>query len=411
VPARVVGDPTRIQQVLTNLVGNALKFTEHGHILIAVRQESRAESRTTLHVSVTDTGIGIPPEKHATIFEAFSQADGSTTRRFGGTGLGLTISTTLVRLMGGRLWVESEPGAGSTFHFTVALDVAGEGAPIPPAPAWPPARTAAAFAAGAEGPPVRILLAEDNDVNQRVASGLLTRRGHHVTVAGNGREAMARLEHETFDLVLMDLQMPVMSGIDATIAIRLRERGTGRHVRIVAMTARAMDSDRERCLAAGMDGYLSKPIDPAMLFAVVERGDEGDSGHETPRAEPPAAGPLTFDEDALRHRLSGNQELMSDVICVFLEDLPARLAAITDAVAACDAAALRAAAHALKGAAGNLSAGGLFEAAHMLERVAAESHMEAADAALRRLSVEAANVIDVLRHRPPSPKEPTPCVS
>ncbi len=133
-PAGVVGDPTRIQQVLTNLVGNALKFTERGHVFVAVREDSRAEGSTTLHFSVTDTGIGIPPEKHDAIFEAFRQADGSTTRRFGGTGLGLTISATLVRLMGGRLWVESEPGAGSTFHFTVALDVTdapdGPAAPI-----------------------------------------------------------------------------------------------------------------------------------------------------------------------------------------------------------------------------------------------------------------------------------------
>ena len=204
----------------------------------------------------------------------------------------------------------------------------------------------------------RPLLVEDNVVNQRVASGLLTRRGHHVTVAQDGREALARLDQETFDLVLMDLQMPVMGGLDATVAIRLRERVTGQHVRIVAMTAHAMSSDRERCLAAGMDGYLSKPIDPPMLFAVVEQDGDGGGGVQTA-----VAGPVTFDEDALRHRLSGDDELMTDVIRVFLEDLPVRLAAIKDAVTGRNADALRAAAHALKGAAGNLSAGGLFEAA------------------------------------------------
>ena len=541
VPAGVVGDSTRIQQVLTNLVGNALKFTERGHVVIAVREDSRTEGSTKLHFSVADTGIGIPPEQHEAIFEAFRQADGSTTRRFGGTGLGLTISATLVRLMGGRLWVESEPGAGSTFHFTVALDVtaAPEARPgdlLPPhldvlivddndvnrrilaeqvrrwgmtatvvasgraalealiaaarnhrpfelilldanmpdmdgfevaaevgkrpelasatvmmltssgefgdqtrcaelgiaayltkpvysadllaaieraigskpSTAAPSVArsTAGALAMGADGRPVRILLVEDNVVNQRVASGLLTRRGHHVTVAEDGREALALLDRETFDLVLMDVQMPVMGGLDATAAIRLRERVTGRHVRIVAMTAHAMNSDRERCLAAGMDGYLSKPIDPPMLFAVVEQDNDGGAEVQTV-----VAGPVTFDEDALRYRLSGDDELMTDVIRMFLEDLPVRLAAIKDAVTARNADALRAAAHALKGAAGNLSAGGLFEAACVLERVGAESHMDAAEGAWRQLSVEASNVIDMLRRRVDSAREPYSCAS
>jgi signal transduction histidine kinase/CheY-like chemotaxis protein/HPt (histidine-containing phosphotransfer) domain-containing protein len=409
VPAGVVGDPTRIQQVLTNLVGNALKFTERGHVLVAVRQDSRAEGSTKLHVSVTDTGIGIPPAQHEAIFEAFRQADGSTTRRFGGTGLGLTISATLVRLMGGRLWVESVPGEGSTFHFTVALDVADVSAarPADQSVATP---TAARSKAGAlplssDSPRARILLVEDNLVNQRVASGLLTRRGHHVTVAPNGREALARLDRETFDLVLMDLQMPVMDGIAATVAIRQRESVTGEHIRIVAMTAHAMRSDRERCLAAGMDGYLSKPIDPRMLYAVVEQ--DGGDGH----VQTAVARTITFDRDALRRRLSDDHELMTDVIRVFLEDLPVRLAAIKDAVTARNAVALREAAHGLKGAAANLSADGLFEAAGVLERLGAESHMDAAEGAWRQLSVEATNVIDVLRRTSPSSKEPYSCVS
>ena len=421
VPAGVVGDPTRIQQVVTNLVANALKFTARGHVFIAVREDSRAEGRTTLHVSVTDSGIGIPPEQHDAIFEAFRQADGSTTRRFGGTGLGLTISATLVRLMGGRLWVESEPGAGSTFHFTVALDVAvaPETQPTDLGPSQPdglivddsapPAGQfrAGAFAMGTGGRRARILLVEDNVVNQRVASGLLARRGHHVTIAQDGREALARLDRETFDLVLMDLQMPVMSGLDATAAIRLRERVTGQHIRIVAMTAHAMNSDRDRCLAAGMDGYLSKPMDPHMLFAVVEQDGVADDANVQTAVD----GRVTFDEDALGHRLSGDHELITDVIRVFLEDLPGRLAAIKDAVTGRNAEALRAAAHALKGAAGNLSAGGLSEAARVLERAGAESRMDAAEAAWRQLAVEASHVIDVLRRRPsPSPAtEPSSC--
>jgi signal transduction histidine kinase/DNA-binding NarL/FixJ family response regulator len=408
VPAAVVGDPTRVQQVLTNLVGNALKFTEHGRITVAVAEDSRSERSTRLHFSVADTGIGIPLEKHGAIFEPFRQADGSTTRRFGGTGLGLTISATLVRLMGGRIWVESEPGVGSTFHFTVALDVADAPEPLispnlPPAGGRAGKSMAGSLAMATGVPAARVLLVEDNVVNQRVAAGLLTRRGHHVTVVQDGREAMARIDQETFDLVLMDLQMPVMGGLDATIAIRLRERVTGRHVRIVAMTAHAMNSDRERCLDAGMDGYLSKPIDPPMLFAVVEQKADDDV--------PPPAGRVVFDEDALRHRLAGDRQLMADVIQVFLEDLPLRLAAIRAAVTSRNAAALRAAAHMLKGAAGNLSAVGLFDAASVLERVGAESHMDAAEGAWRQLSVEASNVSDVLSRHSAIAKELDSCVS
>jgi two-component system sensor histidine kinase/response regulator len=262
-----------------------------------------------------------------------------------------------------------------------------------------------ALALGVQGRRARILLVEDNLVNQRVAAGLLTRRGHHVTVAQDGREALARLDQETFDLVLMDLQMPVMGGIDATVAIRLGERVTGRHVRIVAMTAHAMSSDRARCLAAGMDGYLSKPIDPALLFAMVEENGGG------PGVETAAAGPIAFDEDALRHRLSGDDQLMADVIQLFLEDLPVRLAAIKSAVTGRNAEALREAAHALKGAAGNLSAGRLFEAAGVLERIGAGSDIDAAEGAWRQLSVEASHVIDVLRCLSSSTKEPFPCAS
>ena len=279
VPSGVVGDSTRIQQVLTNLVGNALKFTEAGHVLVSITETARSAGVSHLKFSISDTGIGIPADKHAAIFEAFRQADGSTTRQFGGTGLGLTISSTLVALMGGRIWVDSEPGAGSTFYFTLSLpiaSVAGASAPSvapvvlspprTPAPAAPPARPDV-------GPGVRsrrILLVEDNIINQRVALGMLGKRGHHVTLAQDGAEAVAMTERHTFDLVLMDLQMPGMSGLDATAAIRKREQATGGHLRIIAMTARAMASDREQCIAAGMDGYLSKPIDRTLLFEAVE---------------------------------------------------------------------------------------------------------------------------------------------
>jgi len=284
VPAGVVGDSTRIQQVLTNLVGNALKFTEAGHVLVSISETARSAGVSHLKFSISDTGIGIPADKHAAVFEAFRQADGSTTRQFGGTGLGLTISSTLVGLMGGRIWVESEPGAGSTFFFTLSLPIASVAGASTPAVAPVVLSTPRTPHSAPARPPVapgipsrRILLVEDNIINQRVAIGMLAKRGHQVTLAQDGAEAVAITERHAFDLVLMDLQMPGMSGLDATAAIRTREQVTGGHLRIIAMTARAMASDREQCLAAGMDGYLSKPIDRALLFEAVEASLVGSS--------------------------------------------------------------------------------------------------------------------------------------
>jgi len=262
VPAFIVGDPVRLMQVVTNVVSNAVKFTLRGSVRLDVSVEERTADRTTLRFQVKDTGIGVPAEKRSAIFEPFQQADGSMTRRFGGTGLGLAIASSLLEVMGGRIWVDSEPGVGSTFQFTVPVTIAAS------APDRESARNTPASAESARL--ARILVAEDNVVNQRVAAGLLTRRGHQVTVVSTGREALATLQAGTFELVLMDVQMPDMDGFEATAAIRAWERTTGRHVRIVAMTAHAMIGDRERCLAAGMDGYLSKPIDQRSLYAIVE---------------------------------------------------------------------------------------------------------------------------------------------
>jgi len=403
VPDAAVGDSSRVRQVLLNLLGNAVKFTEKGEVNLRVQAEPSIPGFTCLHFSVRDTGIGIPPEKQAGIFDAFTQVDGSTTRRFGGTGLGLSISRQLVQMMGGRIWVESAPGQGSTFHFTANFGTGEATESRPPLEkmqlkdlpvlvvddnmtnlrllggllsGWGMKPTLAAdgaqaletlthalevnepFAlvltdanmpgmdgfqlaeeirknpglsnatimmltsAGQRGdaarcrqlglagyltkpigqaelletllritvsiptsktralvtrPPkpeqarcLHILLAEDNSVNQRLASRLLEKQGHHVVTAGNGREALEEIERQTFDLVLMDLQMPVMGGLEATAAIRSRERSTGDHLPIIAMTAHAMQGDRDRCLAAGMDDYVSKPIDVKQLFTVVQ---------------------------------------------------------------------------------------------------------------------------------------------
>ncbi len=382
VPEAVQGDPGRLQQILANLIGNAIKFTASGQVLVELREETRGNGCTRLHFMVSDTGIGIPVDKHETIFEAFSQADGSTTRRFGGTGLGLTISTTLVRLMGGTIWLDSEPDAGTTFHFTIPFDIVQ--APVVAHSRLSPAKPDLGGVASA-----RILLAEDNVVNQRVAVGLLARRGHRVTVVANGCEAVAALESERYDLVLMDVQMPEMGGIEATALIREQERHTGQRTRIIAMTAHAMTGDRERCLAAGMDGYLPKPINQASLYEVVERGSDG--------SVPAAQGTLAFNQTALLERLGGDQVLMLDIIRLFLADCPRRLGAIKAAVDARDGQQIRSTAHALRGSAGTLSAVALADAAHTLERLGAEARFEAAEAAWRTLSTEAASLMTTLR--------------
>ena len=404
-PVMVRTDANRLRQVIANLLGNALKFTERGEVGLRVSAESSNREGVTLHFGVTDTGIGIPAEKQRLIFEAFSQADASTARKYGGTGLGLAISSRLVAMLGGRIWVESQPGHGSSFHFTALADTAASGPGPQPAETgslagvavlvvddsatsrrilgelmtgWgmettladsgaavleiltqaeqqakpfplllvdaqmpqmdgfalarlirssptlkqpvivmmtssgKPADAVRCRAAGAaahlskpvtrrglsrallealhpgsllalasaaqcdeaaertQPRPLRILLAEDNGVNQRVASGLLEKRGHAVAVACNGRQAIDLFDAQAFDLVLMDVQMPEMDGFEATAAIRASEKATGHRVPILAMTAHAMKGDKERCLAAGMDGYLTKPIKPAALLAAID---------------------------------------------------------------------------------------------------------------------------------------------
>jgi signal transduction histidine kinase/CheY-like chemotaxis protein len=265
VPEFVVGDPIRLGQILLNLTGNAIKFTEHGEVTVGVSVLASDTDKVAIEFAVRDTGIGIPLNKQQSIFEAFSQADGSMTRRFGGTGLGLTISARLVAMMGGTIQVESRPGHGSCFRFTAHMQI-GQLAGNPAAPAAAAARPAMAHPHHA----LHVLLAEDNAVNQKVAVRLLEKHGHRVTVAANGREAMEALLLDRFDAILMDVQMPEMNGLEATAAIRRSERGSSRHIPIIAMTAHAMKGDREQCLQCGMDAYLSKPIRPQELMEVLE---------------------------------------------------------------------------------------------------------------------------------------------
>jgi len=291
VPARLLGDPGRLRQIIVNLVGNAIKFTEIGKVVLRVELGAHASNRDNIHISVEDTGIGIQAENQAAIFDSFAQADASTTRKFGGTGLGLSIASQLTRLMGGCIWVESVPGVGSTFHVEIPFQLVPEDA----LPELMDAGGHAVFTPGGgtaildrkpdghgskqvsrparleDSRPLRVLLAEDNSVNALLASVLLKKAGHHVTHVVTGRKALEALALNDFDLVLMDVQMPDMDGLEATEEIRRLEASTGRHIAIVAFTAHAMAEDRKRFLDAGSDGYLTKPFSPEQLHAVVDQ--------------------------------------------------------------------------------------------------------------------------------------------
>ncbi|MGO8786945.1 MAG: response regulator [Terriglobia bacterium] len=280
IPQTLLGDPGRLRQILINLAGNALKFTDRGKVIVRLERESEDRGFVMLHFSVQDPGIGIPADKQAAIFDAFTQVDGSAARRHGGTGLGLTISKRLVEMMGGRIWVESAPGLGSTFHFTANLRVANT-SQSPHVDSTDRQRPTAH--AEEERRKLHVMLVEDNAVNQALASRLLEKQGYQVTVVGDGRKALATLGRDKFDLVLMDVQMPEMDGFEATAAIREREQCSGGRLPIIAMTAHAMKGDRERCLSAGMDGYVSKPIHVQELFAVMD--DVLESAQHPPSAK------------------------------------------------------------------------------------------------------------------------------
>jgi signal transduction histidine kinase/ActR/RegA family two-component response regulator len=276
-PDVVVADSERLRQVLVNLVGNALKFTHAGSVAVTARVSPATDGGHIVRFTVADTGIGVPDERRASIFDAFTQADGSVTRRYGGTGLGLAIASRLVGMMGGAMTLESAPGRGSTFAFTIraakavieAAAVEAGGAPVVEATRGVDDAPAVRIAPVAAAVPLNVLVAEDNPVNQRVATAMLRRRGHTVTIAANGADAVRLVTEQHFDLIFMDVQMPELDGLEATQAIRRAEAGTARHLPIIAMTAHAMNGDRERCLAAGMDDYLTKPVSIAGIDRVL----------------------------------------------------------------------------------------------------------------------------------------------
>jgi two-component system, sensor histidine kinase and response regulator len=512
VPGALIGDPGRLRQIIINLVGNAIKFTDRGEVIVDAVLDHRANADVLLRFTVSDTGIGIAADKQWEIFGPFVQADASTTRRYGGTGLGLAISTQLVELMGGRIWLQSELGKGSAFHFAARFGVADTPVERPAQRAdadlrdlrvlvvddnatnrrileemvasWRMTPMSAASAAAAldalrgasqagspfqlvltdalmpdvdgfglarliakdnrlagtklimltsaslpDGParardagisayvtkPVkhsdlleaivalfnqpeevtlrppgggtraprvdrrRILVAEDNAVNRRLVVTLLRTRGHNVVVAENGRQAVARAARQHFDAILMDVQMPEMSGLEATAAIRDREKGTGGRVPIIAMTAHAMTGDRQRCLDAGMDAHLPKPLRPEELFetldAFLQREGQA-AGPNSPVDQAPKLDEAQgLDVSALLASVGGSAKLLREVVDVYLADTPARVAEIRRAADAGDASALADAAHALKGSVGMFLRGGAYETTRRLEMGARSGNM------------------------------------
>jgi signal transduction histidine kinase/CheY-like chemotaxis protein/HPt (histidine-containing phosphotransfer) domain-containing protein len=519
-PDPLIGDRTRLRQIINNLAGNAIKFTERGEVVLDVACDSRNDGEAVLHFTVSDTGIGIPQEKLSTIFEAFTQVDAGTTRCFGGTGLGLTISSRLAQIMGGRVWAESELGKGSKFHVTARFPLASEETTaLPRAPAnfvvqdtpvlivddnetnrlilremlqsWGMLPVTAAGAAEAlaklrraaeEGrpfrivltdvnmpeidgfallkqirddsalpgvvtilltsssrpgdaarsettgasaflmkpvkqselfdaigealgiethgepasataairlPPLNVLLAEDSRVNQRLAVGLLAKHGHEVTVANNGKEAVAAFENDRFDVVLMDVQMPEMDGIEATAVLRAIERQSGRRTPVIAMTAYAMKGDREMCLEAGMDDYVSKPVRAQQLFEAIERVLNRAAKKEI------AAGPSTADGDGdvinwseAVANAGEDRELLKDMAALFLRDSPELWRKVQEAVAAQDGARLAKAAHRLKGESSVFGAHRALALALQLEQMGKDNDLANAPQTLDQIEIE-----------------------
>lgn len=379
VPDDLVGDAMRLRQVLINLIGNAIKFTDQGEVRLRVGVASEPPGEVCLHFAVIDTGIGIPRDKQEIVFDAFAQADGSAARRHGGTGLGLSISARLVELMGGDIWVESERGEGSAFRFTAIFGL-GRAAPV--------AHTRRVTESGAVRKALTVLVAEDEDVHRELVAALLLGRGHHVVTAKNGREALLELSRHRADLVLMDLQMPEIDGLQAAATIRDWERGNGGHVPIVGMTASAMDDVPERCVAAGMDRFVTKPVGRELLFSVVE-----DLGGEGMAAVIP---PELAGRQAFLANLGDDRELARKLIELFLDQSPKLLAQVRAAVEAGDSEALRRSAHALKGTISNFPSGPARGVAARMEVIGFDGDLPAAREALPMLEKEVERLCAIL---------------
>jgi CheY-like chemotaxis protein len=374
VPRRLVGDDMRLQQVLINLGGNAIKFTSEGEVVLAVRVVEQTGQDVVLEFALRDSGIGIAPEKQEHIFSGFSQAESNTTRRFGGTGLGLSISRRLVELMGGELKLDSTPGKGSTFHFQVrfALTQTPQSAVAEEVSKKRPADRKVPRLAG-----MRLLVVEDNRINQLVAQGLLSQEGADVTLAENGALGVAAVAsaRPAFDAVLMDVQMPVMDGYTATRAIRAELGLTD--LPVIAMTANAMASDREACLASGMDDHVGKPFELDHLVALLLQHTGRSKApcdivpiHATPHAAPLESQPVVtaeLDIEAALHRLGGNAALLATLLHGFAHDVVLQPLLLRDHLEASRQEDAIRALHTLKGLAATVGANHLAQVVRQLE--------------------------------------------
>lgn len=350
VPDALAGDDLRIRRVLDNVVGNAIKFTETGSVTVRVGLLERGSARGTLLFAVEDTGVGIPADKQQVVFEAFTQADGSSTRRYGGAGLGLALSHKLVTLLGGQIWLESQPGRGTAVFFTARVEI--DEAPVH-AGADRHTRIPTSEPHRSRSPSLEILVAEDNEVNQELVLQILQQRGHQVTVVGDGLAAVRAAAARHYDVILMDVQMPLLDGIEATRRIRA---AAPRPLRMIALTAHAARGEVERILAAGMDGLLSKPFRIDELVRAIEGGaDFGTS--------------IDF-ADALE-RVGGDRKLFREIAATFCRELPRQTAAIRVAIEEGDPPALESAAHSLKGACAVLGAKPSAALAKALEEIGA----------------------------------------
>ena len=349
----VLGDPTRLTQVFTNLIGNAIKYTDHGHVSVALTYEKMDEGHIAMFARVSDTGIGISPEKQAAVFEKFTQADSSTTRRFGGTGLGLAITKQLVELMGGTIGVESLPGEGSTFWFRLPFAVTEE------IETSQHAARRHALSCGTLAPnQVRVLIAEDHPLNQQLITRLMRRFGiEQFAIASTGRETLTKLQQERWDLVLMDCHMPELNGYETTLAIRELEKQSASHtpIPIIAMTANAMQGDREKCLRVGMNDYISKPIDIDELKAVLSQWIRfAKEEMALPGAIAETNKSVPIDLSVLRDFSDGNFDTERELVGIGMAQCESNLRQMREACVDGPSKAWCEAAHMLKGGAGSL---------------------------------------------------------
>ncbi len=388
VPPSAIGDPLRLRQIVANLLSNAVKFTEQGSVALEASARSETAGKLDLYVTVTDSGVGIPRDKLTGIFEKFTQADGSISRRFGGTGLGLTITRRLVEMHGGQITVESTPGVGSTFR--VHLPLAPAPLPVPVFPRVSLPESIAAVPDRPERPP--LLVVEDNLVNQKVITAILKRHGYQWDIANNGREAITALERRAYALVLMDVQMPELDGLQATKLIRANP--LWRDLPIVAMTAHAMEGDRDRCLAAGMNDYLAKPVNTAQLIGLLEtRLAESAAG----QAEKVHVQPETVAPQSLKFVPPPSPLGLLHLLNHLSLD---RVVILRSALTRADTAILGAEAKTVKAAATRLAAGSVADCADAIQRAATAGDLESARDGISRLEVELARLgqhIDLAR--------------